>query len=106
MKVMKVFLSHKMSGLSPMYVNAIRFQAKLTLEYVYEQKGIKLEFIDNYNHDDAPPNAGRLWHLGRSIQQLQDADAMFFCGEWWKAKGCWVERFIALVYKIKILKIK
>ena len=99
---MKIFLSHKMSGLTEDEVKEIRSIATYHLKKKY---GSKIEIVDNYHHDDAPYNAGRLWHLGRSIQMLDDVDAIYFCkGKWHKAKGCWIERFIAIIYKIKVLK--
>lgn len=100
---MKVFLSHKMSGLSDQEVGIIRLAA---IHHLRRKYGVNnVSFIDNFHHNDAPVNAGRLWHLGRSIQQLQDADAIYFIpGKWMKAKGCWVELLISFLYKIKRLK--
>ena len=72
---MKVFLSHKMSGLSEEEVMKIRKDA---IDYLTDKYG-NIEVIDNYHHDDAPENAGRLWHLGKSISQMEEADAIFFC---------------------------
>ena len=99
---MKVFLSHKMSGLPEHDVYCIRTEA---YEYLTEKYGNCIAIVDNYHHDDAPPNAGRLWHLGKSIQMLDNVDAIYFVkGHWLNAKGCLVERFIARVYGLKILK--
>lgn len=97
---MKVMLSHPMTGFSEDYIMAIRFNAENYLKRKYR----KIEIIDNYHHEDAPKNAGRLWHLGKSIQQLGEVDAVYFCDKWWKAKGCLVEMVICKLYKIQILK--
>ena len=99
---MKVFLSHKMSGVPVIKVNTIRTNAKIYLASKYPNETI--EIIDNYNHFDAPVNAGRLWHLGRSIQQLEEADAIYFCTGNCRTKGCIVERLITFLYKIPVLK--
>lgn len=99
---MKVFLSHKMSGVSVAKVSRIRANAKIHLAEKYPNETI--EIIDNYNHFDAPVNAGRLWHLGRSIQQLEEADAIYFCKGNCKTKGCIVEKVIVFLYKIPVLK--
>ena len=98
---MKVFLSHKMSGLSEEEVARIREEA---YQYLSKKYGRYIYIIDNYHHKGAPANAGRLWHLGKSIQMLDNADAIYFVkGHWLNAKGCLCERFIARVYGLKIL---
>jgi len=99
---MKVFLSHKMSGLTEEDVQKIRYDAYL---YLLEMYGDDIDIVDNYHHTDAPENAGRLWHLGKSIQMMGDVDAIYFCpGHWISAKGCWVEKFISIIYKLKVLR--
>ena len=97
---MKIFLCHQMSGLSDEEVYSIRDKAEQYLKTKYGE----IEIIDNYTHPDAPPNAGRLWHLGRSIQQLADADAIYFCNRCFLAKGCCVELFISKLYDIPIIE--
>lgn len=96
---LKVFLSHPMSGLTDEQVYAIRNQAMLELAQMYGE----IEIIDNYNHENVPPNAGRLWHLGVCIQQMEQADGVYFCGDWHLAKGCMIEREICTRYGILIL---
>ena len=94
-----------MHGLSDEEVDNIRNSAiaKLT-----EQYG-DIEIIDNYHHENAPDNAGRLWHLGASIQQLEEADAIYFC-EFDSnecidniSNGVNIEMLIASLYNIRIL---
>lgn len=102
-KHMSVFLSHSMSGLSEKKVDQIRKNAMKKVEEIYKDSGITIEFIDNFHHEDAPLNAGRLWHLGRSIQQMEDADAIYFCENHMFGKGCVIERMIAELYHLKIL---
>lgn len=98
-RVLKVFLSHPMHGLSEDFVKDIREKAK---EYLEKKYG-KVEIIDNYTHPEAPENAGRLWHLGRSIQQLEEADAIYFCKDFQFSNGCCVEFFIAKLYNLQVL---
>jgi hypothetical protein len=94
---MKVFLSHKMSGLSEEEVMKIRKECK---EYL-ESKFGEIEIIDNYTHEDAPENAGRLWHLGRSIQQMEEADAIYFHpGTCRISEGCRIEYEIYKEYDL------
>ena len=73
---MKVFLSHPMSGLSESEVMNIRNEAVKLLTEKYGE----IKIIDNYHHNNVvPENAGRLWHLGTSIRQMEEADAIYFC---------------------------
>ena len=93
---MKVFLSHKMNGVPVGDVMRLRARMKSFVESVYGP----VEIIDNYSHPDAPENAGRLWHLGRSIQMMADADLVVFCYGHDDAKGCRVERLVCTEYDI------
>lgn len=99
---MKVFLSHPMHGLNEKQVFKIRHEA---IEYLRSKYGqtADIRAIDNYTHGNAPYQAGRLWHLGRSIQQMEEADAIYFCEGWSEAKGCQIERTVAYTYGLKIL---
>lgn len=45
-----------------------------------------------------PEDAGRLWYLGRSIQNMDKADYIVFHNHWRSAKGCWVEHAAAEMY--------
>lgn len=101
---LRVFLSHKMNGLSEQQVNQIRINAKHQVHAKYG-KEYEITFVDNYHHHNVPDNAGRLWHLGESIKILDSCNAVYFVPNYWmKAKGCWIERFICLIYKVKVLK--
>lgn len=59
-----------------------------------------LEVIDNFHHEDLDADAGRLMHLGRSIQQMQDADLVVFDTLYEAAPGCSVELEVASRYDI------
>lgn len=101
-KPLKVFLSHPMSGLSDEEVMSIRENAKRELMVRFGN----IEIIDNYHHKDAPPNAGPIWHLGRSIQQLEEADAVYFCKREIGSPiscGARVERLVCKLYGLIVL---
>lgn len=101
-KPLKVFLSHPMSGLSDEEVMNIREKAKRELTVRFGN----IEIIDNYHHKDAPPNAGPIWHLGRSIQQLEEADAVYFCKREIGSPiscGARVERLVCRLYGLIVL---
>lgn len=95
---MKVFLSHRMSGLTELEVMKIRNSA---IKLLTEKYG-EIEVIDNYHHENAPKNAGRVWHLGISISQLDEADAIYFCDDS-NSSGCLVEMLVAKLYNIRVL---
>lgn len=97
---MKIFLSHNMSDLTKEEVMKIREEAIKTIQYYY---GTDIDIIDNYNHTNVPKNAGRLWHLGTSITQLDSADAIYFCEPYANSRGCEIERYIANLYNLKVL---
>ena len=97
---MKVFLSHRMSDVPINEINSIRGKA---IAYLQDKYG-DISVIDNYNHEDAPENAGSLWHLGRSIQQLENVDAVYFVPCECNSVGCKVERLVCKLYKLKVLQ--
>lgn len=97
---MKVFLSHPMNGLSESEIMSIRDSAYTYLQAVYGN----IKIIDNLHMYEAPKNSGRLWYLGRSIQQMEEADAIYFCGDWEDARGCLIERQVAEKYGLRILE--
>lgn len=97
---MKVFLSHPMHGLTEEQIMSIRDSAYYYLRSVYGN----IEIIDNLHMYEAPKNSGRLWHLGRSIQQMEEADAIYFSEGWEYARGCLIERQVAEKYGLRILE--
>lgn len=97
---MKVFLSHPTHGLTEEEIMSIRDSAYYYLRSIYGN----IEIIDNLRMYEAPKNSGRLWHLGRSIQQMEEADAIYFCEGWENARGCLIERQVAEKYGLRILE--
>ena len=63
-----------------------------------------IEVIDTIFTEEAPENnnAG-VYYLGKSIQEMSKADALFMCDGWRRARGCRIERQVAQDYGIKIL---
>lgn len=95
---MKVFLSHKMHGVSEEEIMKLREETTELIKARYPDH--KIEIIDNYHHDDAPKGVGRLWHLGRSIQMMDEADLVVFCPDGGGANGVLVEDRVCRVYGI------
>ena len=101
MRPMKVFISQAMHGKTEEEVMERRKEIIKDLQERYKNR--KLEVIDNYTHPDAPEDAGRLWHLGRSIQQMEDADLIVFDRDWYKSNGCQAEYEICKIYNLKMV---
>ena len=98
---MKVFLSHGMHGVSEEKILKLREEMRELVKKSFPDE--QIEIIDNYHHDDAPEGAGRLWHLGRSIQMMGDADLVVFCRGQGAANGVIIEGRICRLYGIKHL---
>lgn len=96
---LRIFLSHKMNGLTDDEVFRIRRRAE---KYLRSRYG-NVTIIDNFHHDNAPTDAGRLWHLGESIKMMEEADGVYFCPGWMDAKGCQIEYEICKTYGLRIL---
>lgn len=64
---------------------------------------LRIEIIDNLHHEELDPDAGRLKHLGASIQLMEDADLIIFEKDmdYEPAKGCRIELNIAEEYGLK-----
>ena len=97
---MTVFMSHKMSGIPEEEVMKIRKDAE---DYLKNKYG-DIKIVDNYHHENAPDNAGRLWHLGLSIQMMERVDAIYFIPGHDTANGCLVEKLICQLYGLKVLE--
>ena len=106
--MIKVFISQPMNGLTEEEVmetrkKAITHATKLINEKLHPMKETEIEFMETYIYEDAPEDAGRLWYLGRSIQELGKADFVYFVDGWEKASGCISEAVIADLYEIPVL---
>ena len=96
----KLFCSQPFSNKTELEVMKERNDALITLQTICGIDLSNFEIIDNYHHPEIPENAGRLMHLGRSIQQMSDADLVYFCKGWKSAKGCRIEKEICEEYGI------
>lgn len=64
-------------------------------------EGEKLELIDSYIEEDCPAGVNaRVWHLGKSLQMLAQAD-VFIGVDSWDSPGCRTENSVADTYGIK-----
>ena len=104
---MKVFISQPMSGHSDEEINEVKERAKEEIKKLYQffDNNNQLEIISTTElrkHEILPKNASRLWWLGRAIQMLEDVDVIYMCNGWEEAKGCKIERAVAIEYNISI----
>lgn len=100
----KVFISQPMKGLTDDEILKTRNEVKLYLERV---AGRPIEIISSFIEGE-PVNIKNdfiaVWYLGKSIQSLSQADMVYFCDGWDKARGCKIEHEIAKQYGLKIIK--
>lgn len=99
MKNLKVFISQPMNGRKEIDVLLER-RVAITL---LNDKGFdkyELEEIDNYHKTNIPTTAGRVYYLGDSVRQMDEADLVIFVKGWKGAKGCEIEYAICKIYGI------
>ena len=95
---MRVMISQPMRGKTE---EQIREERKGIIE---KFNNMHIEVIDTIFTEEAPEiNDARVYYLGKSIQEMSKADALFMCDGWREARGCRIERQVAQDYGIKIL---
>lgn len=120
-KRIKVFISQPMSGLRDIEIDAVRQECLCrlyggefdrALRKIFETSD-DCEFVFDviprfmpYFANEAPPKdrktirANRVYCLGNSIENMEQADLVVFDVDWYKAKGCRVEASICIEYGI------
>lgn len=99
----KVFISQPMNGMPDDLIIARRNAAKAWLSNIFPD----VEFIDSFIAGlPNEPTQGResLVYLAKSIEKLAEADIMLQWGHCTDARGCIIERDIATLYGIPIIK--
>ena len=102
MREINVFISQPMNGRPLEYVLCEREEILDS----FRKWGISAGLIEeddllvdvNENFGEPVPDKGRLYYLGRSIQNMEDADYVIFVTGYEKAKGCLVEHTAATRY--------
>ena len=94
---MKIFLSYPMRG----YSKEEQEKFKSELIAMFEDTS-NITFVDN-SDCEAPENAPGLYCLGEAIKKLGKCDAIALHYKWVQAAGCKAERYVALVYKKKVI---
>lgn len=102
-KIVNVFFSQPMNGLT---------DEEIAIELTYMISEFRDFLINELGFGDdvvicdvnggyvkpGPEDAGRLWYLGRSIQNMDNADYIVFHKDYAKAKGCCVEHSVGYNY--------
>lgn len=99
-KVIKVFVSQPMQGKSKCEITEERNKIKKLVEEKYGES-YQIEYL-NENLWERPKDWTRIQHLGCSIMNIYDADAVVFAPDWIEAHGCFVEHDVAYFYGKKI----
>lgn len=94
---MKVFISQPMRGKREEEISQVRMEAIKDIELMVPNEII--EVIDSFI-PDSPHLSKPIWCLGGSLQLLSDAQFVYFCKGWKKARGCKIEHAVAVAYKI------
>ena len=95
----KLFISQPMKGRTDEEIKRERIEAVEMASTLI--KG-EIEVIDSF-FEKAPVDAKPMWFLGKSIELLSEADAVFFCKGWEDARGCKIEHEVAHQYNIPLI---
>lgn len=94
----KIFLSQPMRGLTDEEIKSHRQNA---IEFL-QRKFPDCEIIDSFFEGESDPN-NPLELLGKSIQMLNGANAIYMLKGWQNARGCVTEHDIARRYGIEVI---
>ncbi len=100
---MKVFISVPMRGRTNEEIIYDIAIAKGKLAEVAQENNEHIIYVDNFvgipskneiNNIENPS----MWYLGTAIQKMSKCDAIYFCPGWHEARGCVIERQVAVSY--------
>lgn len=89
---MKIFISMPMAGKTDEQIKERLAKIKRKIKDDYSD----VEFIDSYFGDTSKEDPVEM--LGKSIQKMAEADAVYFCEGWESARGCRIEHDVAVAY--------
>ena len=96
------FISQPMNGKTNEEIKADRRQCEAWLVKAFGSATI----IDSFIVEDPPKGCKNIpaWYLGESIKQLAGADVLVLWGDWVNARGCLIEREIAIKYGMPVIE--
>lgn len=97
---MKVFISVPMRGRTDQEIAGAITIAKSKLSEMAEENNDIIEYVDNFvsMRDDTDIKDPDMYCLGGAIQKMSKCDAIYFCPGWDEARGCIIERQVAVQY--------
>ena len=95
----KLFISQPMKGKTD---NEILLEREKAIKSAERELGEPVEVIDSF-FQNAPADARPLWFLGKSLELLSTADAVYFAKGWEDARGCRIEHQCAIDYEIELI---
>lgn len=97
---MKVFISVPMRGRTNVEIAGAITIAKSKLAKMAEENNEVIEYVDNFVNmrDDTDIKNPSMYCLGGAIQKMSKCDAIYFCPGWDEARGCVIERLVAVSY--------
>lgn len=96
---MKVMISMPMNGRSDEEV--VNEFNRITEEF----NKLHIDVVDSYFVDEAKDYIHpEIYYMAKSIDMMGKVDAVYFAKDWHSARGCRIERQVALEYGLKILE--
>lgn len=95
----KLFISQPMRGKTD---EEILEERRRAIWMAKREMGVEPEVIDSF-FQSAPVDARPLWYLGKSLELMSEADAVYFVKGWEEARGCKIEHECAIKYGITVI---
>lgn len=95
----RIFISQPMRGKTD---DEIKQERQEIVDVCVNEYGKDIEIIDSF-FEGCPHEAQPAWFLGKSIELLSSANAVYFADGWVNARGCRIEHQVAVDYGIKII---
>lgn len=95
----KAMISQPMNGLSEEEILTVREKITKKLE------SMGYEVVNNYFEDflNSTVKNPPVYFLGKSLQKMSECDAVYFGGDFNKARGCRIEHAVAMEYGLEII---
>lgn len=100
---MKVYISLPISGLDLEVQKLVAEQAAERIRAMGDEPVNPFDVPYPPNIDSLTEEQLWAYYMGRDIEQLLLCDAVYFCPDWQKSKGCCIEYLIAIFTKKEIL---
>lgn len=102
----RIFLSLPMSGRSYEEINQDYFKMvdEINKSGLYGNEDLIFDWNFDYNPEITPDiKRSPLLYLGHAIQKMAKADAIYMGDGWLDARGCQIEREVALKYGLGVI---